>query len=73
VNRAESLKTLRVLLAREAGYIITATACQRLKLPATRLLALRRQALLDALGVLKLSDLATGLRGKRPDATTPLM
>jgi hypothetical protein len=49
---------LLVLLAREAGYLRTRAACQRLRVSTTQLLALRRQALEQALDVVKLPPLA---------------
>ncbi len=53
-------ETLLVILAREAGYIPTRTACFRLDVTATELLRLRRKALEAALGVAKLPLLALG-------------
>jgi hypothetical protein len=53
-----SQRQLLILLAREAGYLDTASACRRLSLTRTRLLALRRQLLQKVLVVPRLPRLA---------------
>jgi hypothetical protein len=55
-------EALLVLLAREAGYIPTRTACFRLNVTTTELLRLRRRMLEAALGVAKLPLLALGTK-----------
>jgi hypothetical protein len=49
---------LLILLAREAGYFSTAAACRRLEVKPKELLALRRRALEEALGIKPLPMLA---------------
>jgi hypothetical protein len=53
-------ETLLVILAREAGYIPTRTACFRLNVTTTELLRMRRQMLEAALGVAKLPLVTLG-------------
>jgi hypothetical protein len=51
-------QTLLVLLAREAGYLKTVGACQRLSVSTTRLLELRRKAIEAAMDTSNLPPLA---------------
>jgi hypothetical protein len=61
-RRRDKRLTAAILLAREAGYLLTSTACQRLDVDPTRLLALRRELLQEALGSAALPQLVSRTR-----------